>query len=222
MVDVFPRRNLPGDAEQWGRDVEGRVVDLSTGQEILGQQLQSQNRNTASNLAVMAAQIQTLGEQQEALEAQQVALAAQNATLQSTINFLSTQTLYDQRTTSSGGSKGALGAGAFAYEAFDPTYDCEIVVTTASSGKLLLSSGGSITSSGGGAGIGPEVVGGSLPDFNTSATAGNGSAVGASRSILVTVSPNTTYTIRTRRWWYGTTAQFVSYQAASLVVTRLA
>lgn len=222
MVDVFPRRNLNPDAEQWGRALETKTVSNEQAVEILGQQLQSQNRNIASSLSVMAGQIERVVEQQEELEAQQIALAAQNATLQSTIAFLSTQTLYDQRSGVSGGSVPGVGGGSFAYYSYDPTYDCEITVTTAASGKLLLSAGGAISSSGGGAGIGPEVVGGSLPDFTTSATAGNDAAVGASRSILVTVAPNTTYTVRTRRWYYGESAQFVSYQAASLVVTRLA
>lgn len=222
MPDVFPRRNLPGEAEQWGRDLETRVIGLDTNSEILGQQIQSQNRNIASSLAVMAGQIEALTEQQATLQAQQVALAAQTAALQSTINFLSTQTLYDQRPGASGGSKPGVGGGGFAYEGYDPTYDCEITVTTATSGQLLISVGGAISSSGGGAGIGPEVVGGSLPDFTTSATAGNGAAVGASRGIIVSLAPNTTYTVRTRRWYYGASAQFVSYQAASLVVTRLA
>lgn len=222
MADVFPRRNLPNEAEQWGRTLETTTVNNAQGIEMLAQSVQAQNRNTASSLEVLATQINTLQSQQAELQAQQVALGVQQATLQSTINFLSTQTLYDQRVTVTGGSRGALGAGAYAYEAFDPSDDCEIVVTTATSGRLLISVGGAVTSSGSGAGIGPEVVGGALPDFTNSAAAGADAAVGASRSVIVNLFANTTYTVRTRRWWYGTTSQFASYQAASLVVTRLA
>lgn len=222
MADVFPRRNLPNEAEQWGRSLETKTVSNEQGIEILTQSVQAQNRNTASSLEVLATQITTLSAQQSELQAQQVALASQQAALTGTINFLSNQTTYDQKTTSSGGSRGSLGAGAYAYESLDGTYDCSLSVTTAASGKLLISVGGAITSSGGGAGIGPEISGVSLPTFTDSATAGDGAAVGASRSTVVTLSPNTNYTVRTRRWYYGTTAQFVSYQAASLVVTRLA
>ena len=211
--DVFPRRNLPGEAEQWGRTVETGVTEAQTQLSALSQELAGQNRNTASSLALLADQVRNLAEQQTALEVQQ-------EVLQGTIDFLTTQTLYDQKPGVSGGSR--PGVGAYDYEAFDPTYDCSISVTTAASGKLLISTGGAITSSGGGAGIGPEVVGGSLPDFTTSASAADGAGVGASRNTLVTLSPFTTYTVQTRRWWYGGSAQFVSYQAASLVVTRLA
>lgn len=60
MVDVFPRRNLPPLAEQWGRDVESRVVSLERGTETNAQGLAGQNRNTASSLSVIAQQIQAL------------------------------------------------------------------------------------------------------------------------------------------------------------------
>lgn len=222
MGDVFPRRNLPPDAEQWGRTLETKAVSNEQGIEIVGQQVQSLNRNMASSLEVLAGQITDLAAQQQLLKDQQVALQVQQNTLTSTINFLSSQTLYDQKGGSSGGSKGGLGAGDFAYESFSGTYDCSLSVTTADSGKLLISVGAAITASGGGAGVGPEIVGVSSPTFVDSATAGDGAAVGASRSVVVSLAANTTYTVRTRRWWYGTTSQFVSYQAASLVVTRLA
>lgn len=222
MVDVFPRRNLPNEAEQWGRTLETAVTGLDTSVEIVGQQVQSLNRNTASSLSVLANQVTAVQEAQAAIEVTQAQIIAAQADIVATTNFLSTQTLYDQKGGVSGGSVGGLGAGAYAYEGFDGTYDCIINVTTAASGKLLIASGGAITSSGGGAGIGPEIFGVSLPTFTDSATAGNGAAVSASRTIVATLSPNTPYAIRTRRWYYGTTAQFVSWQAASLVVTRLA
>lgn len=60
MADVFPRRNLPPLAEQWGREVESRVVSAESNIESLQQGLSGQNRNTASSLSVIAQQIQAL------------------------------------------------------------------------------------------------------------------------------------------------------------------
>lgn len=60
MVDVFPRRNLPPLAEQWGREVENRIVSSETGIETLQQGLSGQNRNTASSLSLIAQQIEDL------------------------------------------------------------------------------------------------------------------------------------------------------------------
>jgi hypothetical protein len=62
MADVFPRRNLPPLAEQWGREVENRVVSSEGAIESLQQGLSGQNRNTASSLAVIAQQIQGLAD----------------------------------------------------------------------------------------------------------------------------------------------------------------
>lgn len=64
MVDIFPRRNLPPLAEQWGREVENRIVSSETGIETLQQGLSGQNRNTASSLAVIAQQIQSIQDAQ--------------------------------------------------------------------------------------------------------------------------------------------------------------
>lgn len=64
MVDVFPRRNLPPLAEQWGREVENRVVSSEGAIESLQQGLSGQNRNTASSLAVIAQQIQSIQDAQ--------------------------------------------------------------------------------------------------------------------------------------------------------------
>lgn len=60
MVDVFPRRNLPPLAEQWGREVENRVVSSEGSIESLQQSLSGQNRNTASSLSVLARQVSDL------------------------------------------------------------------------------------------------------------------------------------------------------------------
>lgn len=137
----------------------------------------------------------------------------------SQIAFLQTQTVGDQRIGVSGGSK--PGVAGYAYQDLDLAFDCQVSVTTGASGKLIVAAGGAVTASGAGAGIGPHVIGGALPDFSNSAAAGEGSVVGASRTVLFSLAPNTAYTINTRRWFYGGTAQFVSFQNASLVVTRL-
>lgn len=55
--DIFPRRNLPGPAEQWGREVENRIRGAELNLEVLQQFSQSSNRNTASSLATLGAQI---------------------------------------------------------------------------------------------------------------------------------------------------------------------
>lgn len=55
--DVFPRRNLPGSSEAWGREVENRIVGIENG--VLGQKssLQSDNRATASTFQELSRQI---------------------------------------------------------------------------------------------------------------------------------------------------------------------
>lgn len=63
MTDVFPRRNLPGDSDVWGRGVETRVIGVEGAVESLGQLVQGQNRNTASSLEVLAGQIRALSGQ---------------------------------------------------------------------------------------------------------------------------------------------------------------
>lgn len=60
MVDVFPRRNLPPQAEQWGREVENRVTSLETETGVNAQGLAGQNRNIASSLSLIAQQIEDL------------------------------------------------------------------------------------------------------------------------------------------------------------------
>lgn len=70
MADVFPRRNLPGEAEQWGRDVEGRIQSADAALESIQQSLQGQNRNIASSLSVIAEQLRSIQEVQEEILAQ--------------------------------------------------------------------------------------------------------------------------------------------------------
>lgn len=59
-MEVFPRRNLPGSAEQWGRIVEGRIEGVETVLESLGQSVTSQNRTTAASLQLLGSQVDDL------------------------------------------------------------------------------------------------------------------------------------------------------------------
>lgn len=60
MTDVFPRRNLPGDADVWGREVEKRSTSNQEAITSLAQAVQGQNRNTASSLQVLADAISSI------------------------------------------------------------------------------------------------------------------------------------------------------------------
>lgn len=60
MTDVFPRRNLPPDAENWGREFERRTVDTEKEVKSLDQSLQGLNRSTASSLQTLARQIKQI------------------------------------------------------------------------------------------------------------------------------------------------------------------
>ena len=55
--DVFPARNLPGEAEKWGRSVEEEVKKLREQQEITNQLLSGQNRNSAAALSLLSDQL---------------------------------------------------------------------------------------------------------------------------------------------------------------------
>lgn len=57
MSDVFPRRNLPGDANNWGREVEQRIYDLENGADGQKTNLKSENRATSSTLQELARQV---------------------------------------------------------------------------------------------------------------------------------------------------------------------
>lgn len=60
MTDIFPRRNLPPEAEQWGRAHDSRVIEVEKTLVTLQQNVAGQNRNTASSLAELASQINDL------------------------------------------------------------------------------------------------------------------------------------------------------------------
>lgn len=85
--DVFPRRNLPGDAEKWGREVEDRIRGVQYG--VLGQKtnLQSENRSTASTQQELARQLVQLKANQSALEAAIRAIPKSDQSSASTANF---------------------------------------------------------------------------------------------------------------------------------------
>jgi len=63
IFDTFPRRNLPAEAEPWGRFAEEKVYALENAITTNGQSADGLNRNTASTL-------QDLGKQLEKLDAQ--------------------------------------------------------------------------------------------------------------------------------------------------------
>lgn len=62
--DVFPRRNLPGEAEQWGRNVENRIEAGEDSETQLSQVVNNMGRATAGQLAVLSRQIGVLTTQQ--------------------------------------------------------------------------------------------------------------------------------------------------------------
>lgn len=55
--DVFPRRNLPPEAEEWGRDVERRTIAQESALLGMGSHISGQNRTSASTLESLALQI---------------------------------------------------------------------------------------------------------------------------------------------------------------------
>lgn len=80
---VYPPRNLPGRAEDWGRAVEAR--DKLAAKELTQavQRMDNGLRATSGQLAVIAEQINTVTAQQEILSAQQATLSTTVSDLQS-------------------------------------------------------------------------------------------------------------------------------------------
>lgn len=227
MPDVFPRSNLPDLAIPWGRAHDDRVLALESGLEIVTQSVQGQNRNAASSLAVIAAQVQKIADQQETLIAQQAELASQQAqlssqqaTLTATVNFLATQTVSDSKDTSDfySGSPGGL-----SWMGYNATFDCAVAVTTGSAGRLVIQASSNLLSSGLAAIIGIEIVGITGPSwpgpYSMAVTATSAAAAGSSRTVLAALAPNTTYTVRLRRGVSGTSGD-VQWGSQTLVVTR--
>lgn len=60
MADVFPARNLPGEAENWGRSVERRISDRESAEVQLNQAVMNMGRATSGQLAVLSRQVQDL------------------------------------------------------------------------------------------------------------------------------------------------------------------
>lgn len=58
---VFPRRNLPGDSEHWGRVVENRINGAEAEFLQINQGAQADNRSTAASLALLSDQASELG-----------------------------------------------------------------------------------------------------------------------------------------------------------------
>lgn len=60
MTDVFPPRNLPPEAEEWGREVETRIYLAENSSLSSGQSISGLNRNTSTTLQDLASQVQEL------------------------------------------------------------------------------------------------------------------------------------------------------------------
>lgn len=219
MADVYPRRNLPGEAEEWGRTVETRTDENSNALESLALSVAGQNRSTASSLEAIAAQLTAIQSVQTSI------LATQQAQAQ-TLQFLQTQSQFTNRDTIITWT-GSM-AGSVVWEGFNGTYDCEIGVTTGSSGRILVKPSARLVNVGGTASpiLAVEVVGVTGPDFPVGAGniyLGMSGAVVTSREVQYTLSPNTAYTVRTRRGRLGTGSGLeCNWGYQSLGVTRMA
>ena len=221
MPDVFPRRNLPGEAEQWGRAHDERVLALEASMEGVSQSLQGQNRNTASSLSVIADQVQKIADQQVVLMAQQTELANQQASILATTNFLATQTVSDSKNTLdqfSGSNSGVVWSG------FDSTYDCSVTVTTGSAGKLLIMASATLLSSNLTSILAIEIVGVTGPSypgqFSTYVSTLSAASSGVTRAVVANLVPNTSYTVRTRRGRDGSGTGAAMWRDQTLTVTR--
>lgn len=220
MPDIFPRRNLPNDAEQWGRAHDERVLSVEGQIETIRQSLSGQNRNTASSLESLANQLRSIEAQQDAIEAAQAELASQQASIIATQTFLATQTVAD--------SKGTLdqvtgNPGTITWYGYNATYDCAVTVTTGAAGRLLIQASATLLSSGLTSVLGIEVVGVVGPaypgQFSTYQSDTAASSSGVSRIVALDVTPYTTYTVRTRRGASGSSGTAM-WRDQSLVVTR--
>lgn len=213
MSDVFPRRNLPDDADPWGRAHDDRVLSLETSIEVLNQSLLGQNRNSASSL-------ETLADQVRAVEAAQTELRNQQASIIATQQFLSTQTVADSKSTL---DQVTGAAGTITWYAFNPTYDCTVTVATGSAGKLLIQASATLVSSGLTSVLGIEIVGVLGPTypgaFSTYMSATSASSSGVTRVVSATLTPNTSYVVRLRRGASGPSGTAM-WRDQTLAVTR--
>lgn len=67
MADVFPPRDLPGRAEEWGRQVENRIEAGEKSEQQLEQKVDNGLRATGGQLAVLSRQLDAVAAQQEFL-----------------------------------------------------------------------------------------------------------------------------------------------------------
>lgn len=214
MSDVFPRRNLPGDSDNWGRAAEGRIVNAEGSIDTVKQFVQAQNRNTASSLQVIASQI-------EAIQATQLQIQQAQSDIIATTNFLSTQTVASSKSTLSQyvGSTTSL-----TWESFDSTYDCSVSVTTGSAGRLLIQGSATLLSSGTTSILGVEVVGQVGPaypgPYSTYVSTLSAASSGVTRAVVFSGSANTTYVVRLRRGRDGSGSGTAMWRDQTLVVTR--
>lgn len=68
LFDTFPRRNLPREAEEWGRSVEGKIYELENEAVSGKQSVDGLNRNTAATLQDLAKQLSLLDEQVQRID----------------------------------------------------------------------------------------------------------------------------------------------------------
>jgi hypothetical protein len=227
--DVYPRRNLPGSAEEWGRTVESEVKDAQRSIIQISQDVQGQNRSTAASLEAIARQLDAIAAAQEALAEQQALLAAQQVALASTqtelanqVSFLQNASVTQTKNSAVNATRGA--SGGITLEGYDPTYDCSLSLTSSSTGILEVTVGGQLTGSDGiSAVVGYEVswAGGSIGvDWPRCAAAGGGLAT-TSRVSLINVPANTPLTVTTRRGYTGGTGGLVVWGYCSLIVSKV-
>lgn len=221
MPDIYPRRNLPGDADVWGRTVEVRQDSTEMSVEMLQQSVQGQNRNTASSLQVLAGQIKAVQDAQAAIIVTQAQIQAAQADIVATTNFLSTQTVASSKSTLSQytGTTSSL-----VWEGFDGTYDAAVSVTTGSAGQLLIQGSATLLSSNTTSILGIEVVGQIGPSYpgpySTYVSTLSAASSGVTRVVVFTGSANTTYTVRLRRGRDGSGTGAAMWRDQTLVVTR--
>lgn len=67
MSDIFPRRNLPQEAEEWGRTVEDVYLDHETRLDVIEARNKSTNRTSAATAGDLARQLQALQDAYDAL-----------------------------------------------------------------------------------------------------------------------------------------------------------
>lgn len=62
LVDYFPRRNLPDGSENWGRAIEGRILEIEKTTQRIKQVQDSTIATAAAMLGIMGRQVESLGD----------------------------------------------------------------------------------------------------------------------------------------------------------------